>query len=119
MRRMMGMMEAGRAPSLAPQKLEVNGRHPIIRSLAVVRQTQPALAKMVAKQVFSNALITAGLLDDPRTIVPNLNSILAEALQPHAATPPAVEASAQSEAEPQSDTANEPPSSAAKEGAKA
>jgi len=98
MRRMMGMMEAGRAPELPPQKLEVNGRHPIIRNLAVVRETKPEVAKMVARQVFNNALITAGLLDDPRTIISNLNDIMADTLQSHAAAAPGPEAAAAAEA---------------------
>lgn len=84
MRRMMAMMEAGRAPQLPPQKLEVNGAHPIIRGLAVARDAQPEVAKMIAVQVYTNALIAAGLMDDPRMMLSNLNDILASTLEPHA-----------------------------------
>ncbi|EOD09412.1 heat shock protein 90 [Emiliania huxleyi CCMP1516] len=80
MRRMMGMVEAGRAPELSPQRLEINGRHPIILGLAAARSERPELAKQIAQQVFDNALISAGLLDDPRAIVGNINSIMAELL---------------------------------------
>merc|ERR1712087_332150 len=83
MRRMMAMMEAGRAPQLPPQKLEVNGSHPIIRGLAVARDSQPEVAKMIAVQVYSNALIAAGLMDDPRMMLSNLNGILASTLGSH------------------------------------
>jgi len=82
MRRMMTMVEAGRAPELPPQTLEVNGGHPIIRSLASARSSQPDLAAKVAQQIFSNALISAGLLDDPRTILGNINAILEASLAP-------------------------------------
>merc|ERR1719231_1614612 len=75
------MVESGRAPALPPQTLEINGGHPIIRSLVTAQQSSPELATMVAKQLFSNALITAGLLDDPRTILPNVNDLLSSVLK--------------------------------------
>eukprot|EP00316_Scyphosphaera_apsteinii_P011521 CAMPEP_0119326942 /NCGR_PEP_ID=MMETSP1333-20130426/69600_1 /TAXON_ID=418940 /ORGANISM="Scyphosphaera apsteinii, Strain RCC1455" /LENGTH=689 /DNA_ID=CAMNT_0007335385 /DNA_START=38 /DNA_END=2107 /DNA_ORIENTATION=+ len=99
MRKMMSMMEAGKSPALPPQKLEVNGSHPIIRNLATVHESQPELAKMVAQQVFSNALISAGLLDDPRTIISNLNSVLSECLKPHVPLPAPVSRCATAEGE--------------------
>merc|ERR1719237_22310 len=78
------MMEAGRAPQLPPQKLEVNGAHPIIRGLSAARDAQPQIAKRIAVQVYTNALIAAGLMDDPRMMLSNLNDILASTLEPHA-----------------------------------
>lgn len=86
MRRMMTMVEAGRAPALPPQTLEINGSHPIIRGLAAAQEPEPELAKKVATQLFSNALISAGLLDDPRTMLPNVNELLEAVLRPHAPT---------------------------------
>jgi HSP90 family molecular chaperone len=83
MRKMMSMMEAGRAPELPPQQLEINAGHPIIRNLATVRTTQPELAGLVAQQLFANALVTAGILDDPRSMIDNLNSILDTSLKAH------------------------------------
>ena len=79
MRRMMTMVESGRAPALPPQTLEINGKHPIIRQLATLRTSNADLANVVARQVFSNALISAGLLDDPRTMLTDLNQILEHA----------------------------------------
>ena len=81
---MMGMVEAGKAPELGPQVLEINGGHPIIRQLSATHAAQPELAAKVGAQLYANALIAAGLLDDPRTILANLNSILEETLRPHA-----------------------------------
>ena len=76
MRRVMSMVESGQAPALPEQKLEINAKHPIIRQLATLRKSNAELASVVAKQVFSNALISAGLLDDPRTMLANLNKLL-------------------------------------------
>ena len=84
MRKMMGMVEAGKAPELGPQVLEINGGHPIIRQLSATHAAHPELAAKVGAQLYANALIAAGLLDDPRTILANLNSILEETLRPHA-----------------------------------
>ena len=56
------------------------------------REPEPEVAAKVATQLFSNALISAGLLDDPRTMLPNVNDLLAEVLKAHA--PPAADAAA-------------------------
>jgi len=85
MRRMMAMVEAGRAPPLPPQTMEINASHPIITSLASARQGAPELSAKVATQLFSNALVSAGLMDDPRTMLPNVNALLLDVLAPHAA----------------------------------
>jgi len=95
MRRMMTMVESGRAPQLPPQTLEINGGHPIVVALSAARAAEPDLAKTVATQLFSNALITAGLLDDPRTTLPNVNALLSEVLKGFA--PPAPPAAAEAE----------------------
>jgi len=92
MRRMMTMVEAGRAPELPPQTLEINPAHPIIRSLAAARDSQPDVAQRVAQQLFSNALISAGLLDDPRVMLANVNALMEDCLKPLAAGPAAGEA---------------------------
>ena len=60
MRRMMSMVQDGQAPKLAPQKLEINAGHPIIRDLAAIREEKADLAALIAQQIFSNALIAAG-----------------------------------------------------------
>ena len=40
------------------------------------RMSRPDVAKLVAEQVFDNALIAAGLLEDSRFMLPRLNSLL-------------------------------------------
>ena len=84
MRRMMTMVESGRAPALPDQTLEINASHPIILSLAAARSASPELATRVANQLFSNALVSAGLMDDPRAMLPNVNALMAAVLAPHA-----------------------------------
>jgi TNF receptor-associated protein 1 len=66
---------------LGKQKLEINANHPIMISLNELRLTKPDMAGLVARQIFDNALIAAGLVDDPREMVPRLNGILAGLLK--------------------------------------
>ena len=99
MRRMMTMVESGRAPPLAPQILEINPTHPIITRLNDARGPKPDLAAKVANQVFSNSLVAAGLLDDPQSMLPSLNVLLAEVLAPYAG--------AKAEAAPAADSTGE------------
>lgn len=61
------------------EQLEINPAHPIIKNLAEQRLASPSLARDVAEQVYFNALIAAGLLDDPRMLLPRLNRILQKA----------------------------------------
>ena len=79
MRRMMTMVESGTTPKLPDQRLEINAKHPIIKHLATLRESDADFAAVVARQLFSNALISAGLLDDPRTMLTDLNQILEHA----------------------------------------
>lgn len=76
----------GGLPSLPPQQLEINPSHPIIVSLYHARafpsSENAAVATLVAEQLFDNALIAAGLTDDPRAMLPRLNKILRAAMTP-------------------------------------
>ncbi|MGB7293452.1 MAG: molecular chaperone HtpG [Thermodesulfobacteriota bacterium] len=56
--------------------LEVNSRHKLIKNLSDLKDRDPELAKLVAEQLLDNALIAAGFLDDPRTIVNRVYRIL-------------------------------------------
>jgi len=80
MRRMMKYVDPQRIPELPKQQLEINPKHPVIKGLNVLRTTDAELAKLIAEQVFDNALAAAGLLDDPRIMVPRLNSLLESAI---------------------------------------
>lgn len=82
MRRMMKMVEGGlNTVNLPKQKLEVNTSHEIIIMLNKMRYSHPELAVTVSKQIFDNALIAAGLLDDPRSMLPRVNELLGQLLK--------------------------------------
>ena len=61
---------------LPKQVLEVNPAHPVIVKLFAIKETDPALAVVVAEQLLDNSLIAAGLIDDSRTMLPRLSSLL-------------------------------------------
>lgn len=92
---------------LQPQ-LELNTSHPIITKLFELRKSNPKLASLVAEQVglsnyltcpsevpttalnlihffqlFANAMVAAGLVEDPRTILNSINELLVLALEKH------------------------------------
>jgi molecular chaperone HtpG len=60
--------------------LEINPRHNVIIRLEQIRQSDSALAGKVAEQIFDNARVAAGLLDDPRTMLKRLNELLEQVL---------------------------------------
>lgn len=78
MRRMMKMMskDAGTADKPVAVKLELNPRHPLVHKLDALRESNPALAKLVAEQVLDNTLIAAGLLDNPRGMTQRIYELL-------------------------------------------
>lgn len=69
--------------SLLQPTLEINPSHPVIVKLNKLRTSNPDLAALVSQQLFSNALVVAGLVDDPRTVVTNMNELLEKALEKH------------------------------------
>jgi molecular chaperone HtpG len=84
MRRIMKMMqqrEGNEAPfPESTPDLEINPDHGIMLGLAKAREANPELAKQVAEQVFDNALVTAGLMEDPRAMLGRLNGLLERVL---------------------------------------
>ncbi|KAG5183446.1 HSP90 domain-containing protein [Tribonema minus] len=107
LRRMMRYLETqstGKESSLPKQRLEINPRHPIIIGMARIRKAQPEMAKLIAEQVFDNALITAGLLDDSQTVVPRVNKLMEQVLA--GSTMSSAEDSVQSTDAPAADVAS-------------
>ncbi|XP_030028157.1 heat shock protein 75 kDa, mitochondrial [Manduca sexta] len=76
------LSEENRFALLRPQ-LEINAKHPIIKKLHKLVSTDKELANMVAQQLFSNAMVTAGLIMDPRNLISHINDLLAKALEKH------------------------------------
>jgi len=80
MRRILKATGKGDESKSATLALEINPRHPIVTRLAKERQTDAALAAQVAEQILDNALVAAGLLEDPRTMLKRLNELLERVL---------------------------------------
>jgi molecular chaperone HtpG len=62
----------------APLKvnLEINPRHAVVRRLAALRDSAPDRAALVGEQLLDNALMAAGLLEDPTRMVARLYKLL-------------------------------------------
>ena len=76
LRRMMKAMKRDEADTPLRVNLEFNPRHLVITRLFATHSSNPERAKLVAEQLLDNALISAGLLDDPTTMVARLNKLL-------------------------------------------
>ena len=79
MRQMMRAMDENFKDEVKVE-LEINPRHPLLRKLATAKDSNPDLAKLVARQLFDNALIAAGLLEDARDTVSRMNTLMEKAL---------------------------------------
>lgn len=60
--------------------LEINPSHKLIRKLFLLKESDPDLGRLLAEQLYENAMIGAGLLDDPRVMVGRLTELLERAL---------------------------------------
>ena len=76
MRRMMKAMNKEGADTPPRVELAINPRHAVIKRLAAAREAAPERAALVAEQLLDNALLAAGLLDDPTKMVARLYKIL-------------------------------------------
>ncbi|MEY3609473.1 MAG: hypothetical protein RLZZ447_2261 [Verrucomicrobiota bacterium] len=76
LRRVMKAMNRPGADAPLRVNLELNPRHAVIRRLHEMHTANPDRAKLVAEQLLDNALIGAGLLDDPSAMVARLNKLL-------------------------------------------
>lgn len=77
MRRMMkAMKKPGEADEPVKVNLEINPRHAVIKKLHAMRTVDADKAELVAEQLLDNALIAAGLLEDPSRMVARLNKLL-------------------------------------------
>ncbi|XP_056871729.1 heat shock protein 75 kDa, mitochondrial [Takifugu flavidus] len=71
-----------RAQILQPT-LEINAGHDLIKKLQVLKDTNSDLAGLLLEQIYDNAMIAAGLNDDPRPMISRLNELLTKALEKH------------------------------------
>lgn len=79
MRAMMKAMqkdgEGGDTPPLKVN-LELNPRHAIVKKLSATKDTEVEKAGLIAGQLFDNAMLAAGLLEDPSKMVQRLYKLL-------------------------------------------
>ncbi|HEU5080306.1 MAG TPA: molecular chaperone HtpG [Opitutaceae bacterium] len=76
MRRMMKAMNKDGADAAVKVNLEINPRHAVIKRLAAAHTSAPEKATLVAEQILDNALISAGLLEDPTRMVSRIYKLL-------------------------------------------
>ncbi|NWR90624.1 TRAP1 protein, partial [Furnarius figulus] len=69
-----------RAQLLQPT-LEINTGHTLIKKLNELKDSQPDLAQLLLDQIYENAMIAAGLNEDPRPMVNRLNELLTRILE--------------------------------------
>ncbi|KAL0626549.1 Heat shock protein 75 kDa, mitochondrial [Plecturocebus cupreus] len=48
--------------------LEINPRHALVKKLNQLQESKPGLAQLLVDQIYKNAMIAAGLIDDPRAM---------------------------------------------------
>ncbi|XP_052375475.1 heat shock protein 75 kDa, mitochondrial-like [Oncorhynchus keta] len=71
-----------RAQILQPT-LEINAGHDLIKKMHSLKESDSALAQLLLEQIYDNAMIAAGLNDDPRPMIARLNNLLTRALEKH------------------------------------
>ncbi|ETB57805.1 hypothetical protein YYC_04617 [Plasmodium yoelii 17X] len=59
-----------------PATLEINPTHTIIISIYHLKNTNEEVAKLLVEQLYDNACIAAGILEDPRSLLTKLNELL-------------------------------------------
>ncbi|MDF1657806.1 MAG: molecular chaperone HtpG [Verrucomicrobiales bacterium] len=81
MRQMMQAMNPDEPLPPVSVEMEINAHHPLIHSLAEARESNPELAKLVAGQLYDQALLAAGLLDDRTSLVDRGFQLMEQALK--------------------------------------
>ncbi|PTY03806.1 molecular chaperone HtpG [Opitutaceae bacterium EW11] len=76
MRRMMKAINKEGSETPLRVNLEINPRHAVIKRLAAAQTSAPDKAALVAEQILDNALIAAGLLEDPTKMVARIYKLL-------------------------------------------
>ncbi|MFO7724679.1 MAG: molecular chaperone HtpG [Oceanipulchritudo sp.] len=60
----------------AAVRLEINPGHELIRKLHSLKDSNPDLARLMTEQIYDNSLISAGFVDDPRSMVNRIYDLL-------------------------------------------
>jgi TNF receptor-associated protein 1 len=67
--------EEQRYTILQPQ-FEINPAHALIKKISSLKDTNPKLAIALTEQLFGNAMVSAGLVEDPRSMLSNINNLI-------------------------------------------
>lgn len=59
-----------------PVKLQVNPRHPLVKNLSGLKESDGELATLISQQILDNARVAAGLLEDPSAMLQRNYEIL-------------------------------------------
>merc|ERR1719377_335845 len=59
-----------------PMTLELSAKHHIVTTLHTIKESNEPVARIAVEQLFDNASIAAGTLDDPRILLTRLNKVL-------------------------------------------
>lgn len=79
MRKMMKNLMAGKEETgfnSIPMTLELSAKHHIVTTLHTIKDTNDPVARIAVEQLFDNACIAAGTLDDPRVLLTRLGKVL-------------------------------------------
>ena len=80
MRQMMKQMNPDGELDEPKVTLEINAKHALIKKLAEARESKPEFAELIAAQIYDNAMIAAGLLEDGKDMVARMYQIMEGAL---------------------------------------
>jgi len=78
---MRAQSQDGGLQNFGAKNLEINTGHQLIKDLADLRVNDEAFAKTIIAQIFDNAMIQAGLIVEPRSLVERSYEILAKAVK--------------------------------------
>ncbi|CDJ35010.1 heat shock protein 90, putative [Eimeria mitis] len=81
LRRMMkatlqGAPEAQLNLASLPATLELNPSHELVTSLYHLRSSNPDVAKLLVEQLFDNACVAAGIMEEPKSMLGRLNKLM-------------------------------------------
>merc|ERR1719272_1090630 len=79
MRKMMKQLMAGKEDTgmgNVPVTLELSAKHHIVTTLHTIKDSNETVARIAVEQLYDNACIAAGTLDDPRILLTRLNKVL-------------------------------------------
>ncbi|BDS05289.1 molecular chaperone HtpG [Oceaniferula spumae] len=79
---MRAMMQAmGQDMPVTKATLEINPRHEVIHGLSQLVESDEDTAKLVAQQLTDNALLAAGLLENPHQMAKRMNELIAKLVE--------------------------------------